>query len=52
MRTNTRIRTMCSETKELGHDMLWQGATESHEQKWLHLLAMHLASVLNQKKVR
>ena len=24
------LATMCSETKELGYDMLWQGASEAH----------------------
>lgn len=26
-----KLATMCSETKELGYDMLWQGAAGSHE---------------------
>jgi hypothetical protein len=25
-----KLATMCSETKELGYDMLWQGTTEGH----------------------
>ncbi|MDH4152980.1 MAG: hypothetical protein OEV01_04275 [Nitrospira sp.] len=28
-----KLATMCSETKELGYDMLWQGAAGVHEQK-------------------